>query len=149
MSNPVTVAAVLSNLVEALRTGLPELLEVETLKGQLGPEELKGRLAKLPAAYVTLAGMKLEESRYANEDGPVSLTLVAFLAAPARKDSLEPVDLLHKMVSLVGTTDAAYAGTGAKITFDRAENLGGTDAGRDWIYLYALRWSVTRWLAPQ
>ncbi|CAK0742110.1 hypothetical protein CCP1ISM_140011 [Azospirillaceae bacterium] len=145
-----TVAGVMGSLLAAIRAGVPELLEVETVKGQLDPEELKGRLAKLPAAYIALAGMKDgARQRVGRTDKSYLLTFALFLVVPARKDGPEPLPLLQKVADLVGGSAAAYAGPGSQTTFDHMDNLLGADAGRDWIYLYALRWSVSCLVAPQ
>jgi hypothetical protein len=136
-----TVAEIMDGLIETIRAGVPELQEVDALKGYLDPEKLPERLAKLPAAYLTVAGMTTEPNLYVNSPPLLKLTLVAFLIIPARKDAPEPLSLWHKVVDLVGN-DAPYAERGARVKFDHAENLACTDAGRDWIYLYALRWSV-------
>lgn len=140
--NP-NVSDILEGFVSAFREGVPELKEVDTLRGQLDPDKLVERLAKLPAAFVALAGMRPSKAGFRPQGvaGPYALVLTAFLVIPGRKDQPEPVSLVGKVANLVSTLGFSFMTQQPE--FEGMENLVGVDGGRDWIYLYAIRWSVS------
>ena len=138
------IAELQQTIVDTLKASLPGLATVDFWQEQMTPETLRTSLAaqRLPGAFVALAGYQSEPSRYCNYDDAMhSVTWVAFVVLPCRKNEAPPLGLLQDFTNLVRVEDFGLKGPELP-KLDRAEYLFGFDGGRDWVSVYAVRWTL-------
>ncbi|MBF0562237.1 MAG: hypothetical protein HQL37_09495 [Alphaproteobacteria bacterium] len=142
------IAELQQTIVDTLRARLPALATVDFWQEQMTPETLRTSLAaqRLPGAFVALAGYRSDPSRFANfDDCQHTITWVAFVVIPGRKGEAPPLGLLQDITDLVRVEGFGLQGPELP-TLDRAEYLFGFDGGRDWVSVYAVRWTLKVWL---
>lgn len=146
MSDPValTLGQKQTAICAAIKDGLPDVQACEPLGRQLSPDGLSRAAVRLPAVYVTCAGMETRPMRISALTG-ITMNFrygiwTAFLVVSDSVDPIASTELLERLVDLVVSDN--FAGLGVTTAMERVENLYKGDVGKIPVCIYAFRFSM-------
>lgn len=151
MSDPVTLTLGQKQaaICAAIKDGLPAVQTCEPLGRQLSPDGLSRAAVRLPAVYVTCAGVEVRPQRLSFGDLGGGVTInrrhaiwTAFLVVSDLMEPTAATDLLESLINVVSPGSEINPNFDAPLSggaLQRAENLYKGEVGNVPVCIYATR----------